>query len=114
MRAKMMAGVPLRNFPTPVDGQINYSPVFGRRVEFRFSVLPTIHGNKVVMRLLEKRNQNVGLEKIGLQPSDPRSGEEKHRGAERVDPRYRARPAPERPRRSTPSSPCSTTTSAAW
>jgi type II secretory ATPase GspE/PulE/Tfp pilus assembly ATPase PilB-like protein len=70
MRAKMMAGVPLRNFPTPVDGQINYSPVFGRRVEFRFSVLPTIHGNKVVMRLLEKRNQNVGLEKIGLQPSD--------------------------------------------
>ena len=52
------------------DGQINYSPVYGRRVEFRVSVLPTINGNKTVMRLLEKSNQAVGLEKIGLSEED--------------------------------------------
>ncbi len=66
MRVKMMANIELRDFPAPVDGQINYSPVFGRRVEFRVSVLPTIHGNKTVLRILEKKNQSVGLEKIGL------------------------------------------------
>jgi type IV pilus assembly protein PilB len=70
MRVKMMSNLDLRNYPAPADSQINYSPVYGRRVEFRVSVLPTINGNKVVARLLEKKNQNVGLEKIGLQPDD--------------------------------------------
>ncbi|HVT45103.1 MAG TPA: GspE/PulE family protein [Thermoanaerobaculia bacterium] len=65
-RVKKMAGIALQEIRTPVDGQINYSPVYGRRVEFRVSVLPTIHGNKTVMRLLEKGNQSVGLDKIGL------------------------------------------------
>lgn len=70
MRIRSMAGMPLRELPAPLDGQINYSPVYGRHVEFRVSVLPTINGPKTVMRLLEKQNQNVGLEKIGLMPDD--------------------------------------------
>jgi len=70
MRLKMMGNMPLEESGVPVDGQINYSPVYGRRVEFRVSVLPTINGNKIVMRLLEKENQAVGLERIGLTKSD--------------------------------------------
>ena len=70
MRAKTMAGMDMEEYVSPRDGQINYSPVFSRRVEFRVSVLPTIHGNKTVMRLLEKMNQSVGLEKIGMTPED--------------------------------------------
>ncbi|HUO84924.1 MAG TPA: GspE/PulE family protein [Thermoanaerobaculia bacterium] len=70
MRLKLMAGLELLESPVPLDAQINYSPVYGRRVEFRVSVLPTIHGNKTVMRLLEKENQAVGLERIGLTPSE--------------------------------------------
>jgi len=70
MRAKAMAGMEMAEYPEPKDGQINYSPVYGRRVEFRVSVLPTINGNKTVMRLLEKSNQTVGLDKIGLLTDD--------------------------------------------
>jgi len=70
MRAKTMANMDLEEYGVPKDGQIGYSPVQGRRVEFRVSVLPTIHGNKTVMRLLEKKNQNVGLDKIGLLGED--------------------------------------------
>jgi type IV pilus assembly protein PilB len=69
MRAKTMAGMGRQEYTVPKDGQIGYSPVYGRRVEFRVSCLPTIHGNKTVMRLLEKKNQNIGLDKL-LQPDD--------------------------------------------
>ena len=70
MRIKMMSGLELRDYKTPADAQIGYSPVYSRRVEFRVSLLPTINGNKIVMRLLEKKNQSVGLEKIGLREED--------------------------------------------
>ncbi len=70
MRLKLMSSMPLEESPIPLDGQINYSPVYGRRVEFRVSVLPTINGNKMVLRLLEKENQAVGLDRIGLTPED--------------------------------------------
>ena len=70
MRLRLMAGLPLRNSANPLDGQINYSPVYGRRIEFRVSVLPTINGPKTVLRLLEKSNQGVSLERIGLMPDD--------------------------------------------
>jgi type IV pilus assembly protein PilB len=70
MRMKAVANMEHDEYRTPKDGQISYSPVYGRRVEFRVSVLPTLNGNKTVMRLLEKKNQNVGLDKIGLSPED--------------------------------------------
>ena len=70
MRMKAVANMEHDEYKTPKDGQISYSPVYGRRVEFRVSVLPTLNGNKTVMRLLEKKNQNVGLDKIGLSPDD--------------------------------------------
>jgi type IV pilus assembly protein PilB len=70
MRIKIMGNLKLDEYRAPVDGQINYSPVHGRPVEFRVSVLPTINGNKTVMRLLEKKNQNVGLDRIGMQQDD--------------------------------------------
>lgn len=66
MRVKTMAGLDPFDSGVPADAQINYSPVFGRRIEFRVSVLPTINGNKIVMRLLEKQNQSVTLERLGL------------------------------------------------
>lgn len=70
MRLKMMAGLDISEYAQPKDAQINYSPVYGLRVEFRVSVMPTINGNKTVMRLLEKKNQNVGLDRIGLMADD--------------------------------------------
>jgi type IV pilus assembly protein PilB len=70
MRMKAVANMEHDEYRSPKDGQISYSPVYGRRVEFRVSVLPTLNGNKTVMRLLEKQNQNVGLDKIGLSPED--------------------------------------------
>lgn len=70
MRARLMAGLPLRDTGSPLDGQINYSPVYGRNIEFRVSVLPTINGPKTVLRVLEKSNQSVALDRIGLSAED--------------------------------------------
>lgn len=70
LRVRTMAGVGLAPLTKPVDAQINYSPVFGRRIEFRVSVLPTINGAKTVMRLLEKQNQGATLDQIGLTPDE--------------------------------------------
>lgn len=70
MRVRAMAELDLGDGALPRDAQINYSPVFSRRIEFRVSVLPTIHGGKTVMRLLEKQNQSVGLDRIGLTDFD--------------------------------------------
>jgi type IV pilus assembly protein PilB len=72
MRTRLMAGLPLRETASPLDGQINYSPVYGRNIEFRVSVLPTINGSKTVLRLLEKSNQTVALDRIGLSTEDLR------------------------------------------
>jgi len=70
LRLRTMAGLDLLPLTKPADAQINYSPVYGRRLEFRVSVLPTINGEKIVMRILEKATQEASLERIGLTPRE--------------------------------------------
>jgi type IV pilus assembly protein PilB len=70
LRIRNMAGAGLQDVTQPIDSQINYSPVHGRRLEFRVSILPTIHGPKTVLRLLEKQNQGATLDRMGFTPSE--------------------------------------------
>src|SRR5258708_7310622 len=70
LRVRSMAGLPFSSITQPVDGHINYSPMFGRGLEFRLSVLPTVHGPKTVLRILEKQNQGTALDQIGFTPTD--------------------------------------------
>lgn len=65
-RLKIMADVDVSEKRIPQDGRFTFN--WGRySVDVRLSTLPTIHGEKIVMRLLDRRNLILGLEHLGLQ-----------------------------------------------
>jgi len=67
-RLKAIAGLPPQPAPKPTDGNIGYNVIYGRDVEFRFSALTSLHGEKVVLRVLDRSRQRVSLKVIGFHP----------------------------------------------
>lgn len=66
-RFKIMANLNIAERRIPQDGRIKLK--IGRRViDFRVSTLPTLFGEKVVLRILDKGNLTFDLEKFGLEP----------------------------------------------
>jgi general secretion pathway protein E/type IV pilus assembly protein PilB len=49
----------------PQDGRISYN-VLGRDIDFRVATQPTVHGENIVMRLLDKKKSLVPLENLGF------------------------------------------------
>ncbi len=66
-RLKIMADLDIAERRVPQDGRIKIK-VINRTVDLRVSSLPTIFGEKVVMRILDKSNLNIDLEKLGFEP----------------------------------------------
>ena len=65
-RLKIMAELDIAERRIPQDGRIKLR-IVGRTIDLRVSTLPTIFGEKVVMRILDKGNLNVDLNKLGFQ-----------------------------------------------
>jgi type IV pilus assembly protein PilB len=65
-RLKIMADLDIAERRVPQDGRIKLR-LLGRSIDFRVSTLPTIFGEKVVMRILDKGNLNIDLSKLGFQ-----------------------------------------------
>ncbi|BCS31121.1 type II secretion system protein E [Luteitalea sp. TBR-22] len=65
-RLKAMADVPLTAAATPIDARIGYDLVWGRPVDLRFSLVPSISGEKVVMRVLDRARQRRDLRDLGV------------------------------------------------
>jgi type IV pilus assembly protein PilB len=66
-RFKIMASLNIAERRVPQDGRIKLK--VGRKViDFRVSVLPTLFGEKVVLRILDKGNLTLDLEKFGIEP----------------------------------------------
>lgn len=64
-RLKIMANLDISEKRLPQDGRIMYTA--GEiRFDIRMSVLPTIHGEKTVLRLLSKNGKNLSLQELGL------------------------------------------------
>jgi type IV pilus assembly protein PilB len=51
----------------PQDGRMRVK-VSGKDYDLRVSVLPTVHGEKIVLRVLDKSNLSASLDKLGLDP----------------------------------------------
>ena len=64
-RLKVMAKLDIAEHRVPQDGRIHVL-VEGRDVDLRISTLPTILGEKVVMRLLDRRNVTFNLDQLGV------------------------------------------------
>ena len=68
-RVKVMAGLNISEKRVPQDGRIMIS-VDRREIDLRVSTMPTKHGEKIVMRILDRANFMVGKENLGFSPSD--------------------------------------------
>ncbi|CAG0987074.1 Type II secretion system protein E [Phycisphaerales bacterium] len=68
-RIKVMANLDIAERRLPQDGRIELT-VGGKPVDLRIAVLPTIHGESCVMRVLDRSNVELALERIGLRPND--------------------------------------------
>ncbi len=67
-RLKIMADLDIAERRVPQDGRIKIK-VINRTIDLRVNSLPTIFGEKIVMRILDKTNLNIDLEKLGFEPA---------------------------------------------
>ncbi len=65
-RIKVMASLDIAEKRVPQDGKFQ-SKIEGRQVDFRISILPTLHGEKVVMRILDSSNLALSLDQLGFE-----------------------------------------------
>src|SRR5690606_22910452 len=68
-RIKVMANLDIAERRLPQDGRIELV-VGGRPVDLRVSVLPTMWGESVVMRVLDRANVELSLDRVGLRKED--------------------------------------------
>ncbi|MDJ0848460.1 MAG: type IV-A pilus assembly ATPase PilB [Myxococcota bacterium] len=66
-RIKIMSELDIAERRLPQDGRIKLKMGRGREMDFRVSVLPTLFGEKVVMRLLDKSNLQLDMTKLGFE-----------------------------------------------
>jgi general secretion pathway protein E len=68
-RLKVMADLDIAERRTPQDGRIRLT-LQDRQVDVRVSTVPTLHGESVVLRLLDKDSGRLDLESLGMAPGD--------------------------------------------
>ena len=66
-RIKLMAEMNIAERRLPQDGRIRVT-LHGNRVDIRVSTIPTVHGESIVMRLLDRGSVFLPLEKLGFGP----------------------------------------------
>jgi len=66
-RIKVMAGLDIAEKRHPQDGRFRVK-IAGREVDVRVSILPTAHGERVVMRLLDRGARMLTLPELGMSP----------------------------------------------
>lgn len=67
-RIKVMAKLDIAEHRLPQDGRIKLR-MGGREIDFRVSTVPVVHGERLVLRILDKGNIVLGLDQIGMLPS---------------------------------------------
>lgn len=69
-RIKILAKLDIAERRRPQDGRMKVRMKNGKDMDFRVSVLPTIWGEKVVLRLLDKSNLQLDMTKLGFEQED--------------------------------------------
>jgi general secretion pathway protein E/type IV pilus assembly protein PilB len=65
VRIKILSGMNIAETRNPQDGRISYN-VLGREVDFRVAAQPTIYGENIVMRILDRKKALLSLDKLGF------------------------------------------------
>ena len=66
VRIKVMSGMNIAETRAPQDGRISLN-ISGRPVDFRVAAQPTIHGENIVLRILDRQKGIVPIEQLGLE-----------------------------------------------
>ncbi len=74
-RIKIMAEMNIAERRLPQDGRIRVTAPGGRRVDIRVSTVPTIHGESIVMRLLDRSSVFLPFDRLGFAPAAARGFE---------------------------------------
>jgi type IV pilus assembly protein PilB len=69
-RVKIMSKLDIAEKRRPQDGRLKVRTSKGKEMDFRVSVLPTLFGEKVVLRLLDKSNLQLDMTKLGFEEDD--------------------------------------------
>jgi type IV pilus assembly protein PilB len=77
-RLKIMANVDIAERRVPQDGRMAVNTA-GKSIDLRFSTLPTVYGEKVVMRILDKTSVMLSLDDLGFLDHNLRRFEEAYR-----------------------------------
>lgn len=68
-RVKLMAGISIAEKRVPLDGRISIR-IGIKSIDLRVSTLPTVFGESIVMRILDKEGLNLGLSELGFLSDD--------------------------------------------
>lgn len=68
-RLKVLASMDISERRRPQDGRFRFKYNEKRSVDFRVSSLPTTHGEKMVLRILDESSAHLGIEALGFSPS---------------------------------------------
>jgi len=71
-RLKVMAQLDIAEKRLPQDGRIKLTVSKTKQIDFRVSTLPTLFGEKVVLRLLDSGATRLGIDKLGYEPAQKR------------------------------------------
>jgi len=66
-RLKVMSRMNIAEKRVPQDGRIKLKLTKSRDIDFRVNTLPTLHGEKVVLRILDSSAATVGIEQLGFE-----------------------------------------------
>ncbi|TKC04530.1 type II/IV secretion system protein [Pedobacter polaris] len=69
-KIKIMANLDIAEKRLPQDGRIHYKSAKQSAFDIRISVLPTLHGEKIVLRLLNNTSTDIDLNTLGLSEED--------------------------------------------
>ena len=72
-RLKMISRMDMEQGNLPQDGSISFGLIFNRHVDVRVSSLPSLYGEKIVMRILERDKKQLTLDRMGMKPKDART-----------------------------------------
>lgn len=67
-RLKVMAQLDIAEKRVPQDGRIKLNLSKTKQIDFRVSTLPTLFGEKIVLRILDGSAAKLGIEKLGYEP----------------------------------------------
>ena len=66
-RLKVMSRMNIAERRVPQDGRIKLKLTRNRDIDFRVNTLPTLYGEKVVLRILDSATAKIGVDKLGLE-----------------------------------------------